>query len=123
MSRWTYRNQVIAIPRLAPWLLFAGVKLTEGLFHLRPRALKRLFWGSDIRVRRILRSSLAVGVRVVLAEVAQFLFATEFSPRGALDRIPVPRSAARAAPPPLAVQATRREPVLAAGVSTVIQAG
>ena len=35
MSRWTYRNQVIAIPQLAPWLLFAGVKLTEGLFHLR----------------------------------------------------------------------------------------
>ena len=125
MSRWTYRNQVIAIPRLAPWLLFAGVKLTEGLFHLRPRALKRLFWGSDRRVRRILRSSLAVGVRVVLAEVAQFLFATEFSPRGALDRIPgAPERRRRPLRRPSPSQRPkRREPVVAAGVSTAVQAG
>ena len=87
-SRWTYRNQVIAAPHLRPWALFAGVKLTEGLFHLRPRALARLFAGGDRRVRGIRRASLATGVRVVAAEIVEFLFATRFSARGALDRIP-----------------------------------
>lgn len=87
-SRWTYRNQVIAAPHLRPWALLAAVKLTEALFHLRPRALARLFSGADRRVRRIRRASLATGVRVVAAEVAEFLFATRFSARGALDRIP-----------------------------------
>jgi anaerobic magnesium-protoporphyrin IX monomethyl ester cyclase len=85
LGKWTYRNQVLATTQLAPWQLFALVKLTEALYHLRPRALLRLVWGGDRRVRRILRSSLAVGVRVVAAEVAEFLFATHFVPRGTLD--------------------------------------
>jgi anaerobic magnesium-protoporphyrin IX monomethyl ester cyclase len=88
LARWTYRNQVVAAPRLSPWLLFGGVKLTEALFHLRPRALLRLFHGGDRRVRRILRSSLAVGARVVAAEVAEFLFATRFVARGTSGRLP-----------------------------------
>jgi len=87
LGKWTYRNQILATTQLAPWQLFALVKLTEALYHLRPRALLRLVWGGDRRVRRILRSSLAVGVRVVAAEVAEFLFATRFVPRGNLDQL------------------------------------
>ena len=86
LGKWTYRNQVLATPHLAPWQLFALVKLTEALFHLRPRALSRLVCGGDRRVRRILRSSLAVGVRVVTAEVVEFLVATQFVPRGTLNQ-------------------------------------
>ncbi|MCI0649608.1 MAG: B12-binding domain-containing radical SAM protein [Chloroflexi bacterium] len=88
LTRWTYRNQVIAAPRLSPGVLFLGVKTTEALFHLRPWALIRLFWGSDRRVRRILRASLTVGIRVVLAEIAEFLFQTRFAPRGSLQQLP-----------------------------------
>jgi anaerobic magnesium-protoporphyrin IX monomethyl ester cyclase len=88
LARWTYRNQVLATPRLTPWLLFGGVKLTEALFHLRPRALLRLVRGGDRRVRRILRASLAVGMRVVAAEVAEFLVATRFVARGTSSRLP-----------------------------------
>ncbi len=87
LARWTYRNQVIATPSLSPALLFTGVKLTEGLFHLRPRALPRLFVGSDARVRKIFRESMLVGVRVVLGEIFEFLFETEFSPRGSVTEI------------------------------------
>jgi anaerobic magnesium-protoporphyrin IX monomethyl ester cyclase len=83
-SRWTYRNQVIDTPHLSPGGLFWSVKLSEALFHLRPKALGRLFWGSDERVRRILRSSLAVGFRVVLAEIGEFYFSTKFSPHAVL---------------------------------------
>jgi anaerobic magnesium-protoporphyrin IX monomethyl ester cyclase len=89
LGKWTYRNQVLATPRLAPWQLFGLVKLTESLYHLRPRALLRLVCGGDWRIRRILRSSLAVGARVVTAEVAEFLFANRFVPRGTLENVSV----------------------------------
>ncbi len=87
LARWTYRNQVVATPSLSPQLLYLGVKLTEALFHLRPRALSRLFFGADARVRQILRSSLAVGARVVLAETFEFFFRTRFAPRGTVAEI------------------------------------
>ncbi len=115
-ARWTYRNQVIAAPHLAPWVLFAGVKLTEALFHLRPRALVRLFWGDDARVRRIRRASLLAGIRVVVAEIAEFAFATRFAPRGSLHQLPgsqtgVPRPGARADAPIQMSPADRVVPV------------
>jgi anaerobic magnesium-protoporphyrin IX monomethyl ester cyclase len=88
LARWTYRNQVIAAPHLAPAELFMGVKLTEALFHLRPRALARLVAGGDRRTRQILRASLLIGVRVVAAEIAEFLWATRFTPRGSLQQLP-----------------------------------
>jgi len=76
------------------------VKLTEALYHLRPRALLRLVRGGDRRVRRILHSSLAVGVRVVAAEVTEFLFATRFVPCGTLEHLSdvVGRSVVRSDP-------------------------
>ena len=88
LSKWTYRNQIIATPHLSPLALFLGVKLTEALYHLRPSAVKRLFVGGDPRVRQILRSSLAVGTHVVLAEIAEFLFHTKFSAQGSMTQLP-----------------------------------
>jgi anaerobic magnesium-protoporphyrin IX monomethyl ester cyclase len=87
-ARWTYRNQVIRTPHLSPSALFWGVKLTEALYHLRPGGLLRLLFGGDARVRRILRASMLVGLRVVLAEIAEFALATRFSPPGALSALP-----------------------------------
>lgn len=88
MSKWTYRNQVIDTPHMSPAGLFLAVKLTEALIHLRPAHLKRLLWGGDKRTRQILRHSLLNGTGVVLAEIAEFLFQTHFSPRGSLHKIP-----------------------------------
>jgi anaerobic magnesium-protoporphyrin IX monomethyl ester cyclase len=87
-ARWTYRNQVIRSPHLSPAQLFWGVKWTEALFHLRPKALLRLWQGGDKRIRRILRSSLGVGTRVFLAEIGEFLFATSFSTNGNMACLP-----------------------------------
>lgn len=86
-AKWTYRNQVIDTPQLAPWMLFGGIKLTEALFHLRPKALWRLVQGSDWKIRRILRASLAVGVRVVAAEVVEFIFDTHLERRKTIEAI------------------------------------
>jgi hypothetical protein len=64
--------------------LFLGVKLTEILFHLRPKALKRLFIGKDKNYLQIMRHSMWMGLNVILAEIVEFFFETKFSPRGSL---------------------------------------
>jgi anaerobic magnesium-protoporphyrin IX monomethyl ester cyclase len=87
MSKWTYRNQVVATATLTPLALFVGVKLTEAFFHLRPKALLRLLNAPDARYRKIMRHSLWVGIKVILAEIAEFVFDTKFSPRGSMKAI------------------------------------
>ncbi|MCB0013581.1 MAG: radical SAM protein, partial [Anaerolineales bacterium] len=88
LSKWSYRNQIIQTAQLSPLALFSGIKLTEALYHLRPRGLKRLVYGADRRVRQILRASMGVGVRVLLAEIAEFLWQTEFVVPGTLTELP-----------------------------------
>jgi anaerobic magnesium-protoporphyrin IX monomethyl ester cyclase len=87
-DKWSYRNQVLATRFLRPSELFLGVKLTEILFHLRPKALKRLMFSKDARYLQIMRHSMWVGIRVILAEIYEFLFQTRFSPQGSLNSLP-----------------------------------
>jgi anaerobic magnesium-protoporphyrin IX monomethyl ester cyclase len=88
LGKWTYRNQVIANPYLKPLELFFGVKLTEALFHLRPKAILRLMFGKDQRYLKIMRRSILAGIRVVLAEIYEFFWKTKFSPQGSLKYLP-----------------------------------
>jgi len=88
LDKWSYRNQIVATPHLKPSELFLGVKLTEALFHLRPKALGRIFFDQDERYRKIMRSSMGAGMRVVLAEIAEFIFETKFSAQGSLEKLP-----------------------------------
>ena len=92
-DKWSYRNQVLATRYLQPFELFVGVKLTEILFHLRPRALNRLFFGRDRRYLQIMRHSMWVGVKVILAEIFEYFFQTRFSPQGSLKALPGTSSA------------------------------
>ena len=92
LSKWSYRNQIINTPHLKPFELFFGVKLTEALFHLRPKALWRIFFGKDKRYIKIMRSSMWAGIRVVVAEVFEFIFQTKFIPRGSLEYLPGPET-------------------------------
>jgi len=88
LDKWSYRNQVLATRFLKPFELFLGVKLTEILFHLRPNALKRIAIGTDRRYLQIMRHSMWVGIKVVFAEVFEFLFQTKFSPQGNVKVLP-----------------------------------
>jgi len=92
LDKWSYRNQVIGTPSLHPLELFAGVKLTEVLFHLRPKALKRLITGNDKRYLQIMRSSMWVGIKVIFAEIFEFIFQTKFSPQGSMEQLPGPKT-------------------------------
>jgi hypothetical protein len=87
-DKWSYRNQVLATRHLPPLGLFAGIKLTEVLFHLRPNALKRLLIGKDKNYLQIMRHSMWVGIKVVLAEIFEFFFETRFSPHGSMRALP-----------------------------------
>lgn len=87
LAKWSYRNQVIATPYLRPWELFAGVKLTEALFHLRPRAVWRYLFHNDQRYTRIMRDSILTGIRVFLAEIWEFVFDTKFVQQGSFSYI------------------------------------
>ncbi len=87
LSKWSYRNQVLATRYMRPVELFTGVKLTEALYHLRPKALWRLTAHRDARYLQIMRASMLTGIRVVLAEIWEFLFDTQFVPQGSAKKI------------------------------------
>jgi hypothetical protein len=79
---------VLATRHLTPLELFLGVKLTEVFFHLRPRALNRLLFGNDRRFLQIMRSSMWIGIKVVLAEIREFFLDTRFVLEGSLKTLP-----------------------------------
>ena len=86
-DKWSYRNQVLATRHLPPVGLFLSVKLTEIFFHLRPRALRRLLFAKDKRYLQIMRHSMWVGIKVILAEIVEFFFQTKFSPQGSMTAL------------------------------------
>ena len=88
LSKWSYRNQVLAVENMGSFALFAGVKLTEALFHLRPSSIKRLLFPGDKNYSRIYRQSIWAGIKVFLAEIKEFIFEVRFSPRGSTQKIP-----------------------------------
>jgi anaerobic magnesium-protoporphyrin IX monomethyl ester cyclase len=88
LDKWSYRNQVLATRHLKPFALFLSVKLTEIIFHLRPKAVKRWIVGGDERYRKIMRWSMWIGLKVILAEIFEFFFQTKFSRQGSMKALP-----------------------------------
>ena len=76
VSRWDYRHQLLETRHLAPWQVFALVKLMEVVVHLRPRALWRVLAHPDRGLRQHLRWCFRNSARVWLAEVAEFVWRT-----------------------------------------------
>lgn len=87
LAKWSYRNQVIATPYLQPFELFFAVKLTEVFFHLRLKAIWRYLFHKDARYIQIMRESIFAGIRVIFAEVWEFLFETKFVRQGSFSRL------------------------------------
>lgn len=92
LEKWSYRNQVVATPHLNPFELFLGVKLTEALYHLRPKAWRRVLFAKDKRYRQIMLHSMWAGIKVIAAEIIEFAFHTRFVQRGSLDHLPGPEA-------------------------------
>ncbi len=73
MRKWDYKHQVMEVPAVPSWRVFLWVKLIELTLQARPRALWRCFLQRDPELRHAMRWYSAMGRRVVLHEVADWL--------------------------------------------------
>lgn len=73
-SKWDYKHQVIAMNYLKPWQVILCVKLIEVIMQARPRALKRLFFHKDTRLRDAMRWYTNIGRKVWFYELFRFFF-------------------------------------------------
>lgn len=80
--RWDYKHQVLAMENLKPWMVILYVKLIELIMQARPRALRRLFFHKDAKLRAAMRWYTNIGRRVWFHELFQFLFKTRHQTKG-----------------------------------------
>ena len=76
---WDYKHQVISIPNLKPCIVILYVKLIEIIMQTRPRALKRLFFHKEVRLRNAMHWYTNIGRRVWFYEWYQFFFITKLT--------------------------------------------
>lgn len=74
---WDYKHQVIKTKFLKPRTVILYVKLIEIIMQTRPKALKRLFFHTDARLRSAMRWYTRIGRRVWFWEIYQFFFVTK----------------------------------------------
>lgn len=79
--KWDYKHQVLAT-RMNPWLVILYVKVIEVILQTRPKALKRLFFHRDRRLRKAMWWYSAIGKRVWIYELYEFIFRTKHSKKG-----------------------------------------
>jgi anaerobic magnesium-protoporphyrin IX monomethyl ester cyclase len=77
--KWDYKHQVIATRHLPPWLVILYVKLIELIMQTRPRAVRRLLFHKEARLRSAMRWYTRIGRRVWFWELYQFFFVTKLS--------------------------------------------
>lgn len=70
--RWDYKHQVLAMKRMPAWRVFVWVKAMEVICQARPRALMRLLWRRDARIRHATRWYYRMGRRVWFHEILSF---------------------------------------------------
>lgn len=74
LSRWDYKHQIVDTPYLKPWRLFLWIKSIEVIMQLRPKALKRLLFHPELKIKQGIRWYYKIGRRVWFYEVYNFLF-------------------------------------------------
>ncbi|MDR2918659.1 MAG: magnesium-protoporphyrin IX monomethyl ester anaerobic oxidative cyclase [Tannerella sp.] len=77
--KWDYKHQVLAIKHLKPWQVILYVKLIEVIMQTRPKALKRLCFHKEKRIRKAMFWYSNIGKRVWVWELIQFFFVTKLS--------------------------------------------
>jgi anaerobic magnesium-protoporphyrin IX monomethyl ester cyclase len=77
-TKWDYKHQVLSMDKLKPWQLFMWVKFVEIVAQTRPRALRRLLWNPEPKIRHAIRWYYKMGRRVWFREVWHFIFKDRF---------------------------------------------
>ncbi len=81
-AKWDYKHQVLATRHIPPWRVFLWVKLIEFILQMRPKALWRLLFLRDKKIRRAQRWYYKMGRRVWFHEVFHFIFRDQRWSRG-----------------------------------------
>lgn len=71
--KWDYKHQILAT-KLKPWQIILYVKLIEVVMQSRPKAVIRLFFHRDKKIRKAMSWYTRIGKRVWMYEWLQFLF-------------------------------------------------
>ncbi|MDR2171114.1 MAG: magnesium-protoporphyrin IX monomethyl ester anaerobic oxidative cyclase [Planctomycetaceae bacterium] len=77
--KWDYKHQVLANKYLPVWLIFLCSKLIEVMMQARPKALYRLLFQKDARLRNAMKWYTRIGRRVWFTEWYQFFFETKLA--------------------------------------------
>ena len=77
--KWDYKHQVIEMQYMSPALVILCVKFIELIMQTRPKALKRLLFHQDARLRSAMRWYTNIGRRVWFWELYQFFFVTKLT--------------------------------------------
>jgi anaerobic magnesium-protoporphyrin IX monomethyl ester cyclase len=73
-TKWDYKHQVLAMDKLPAWRLFLWVKFIEMIVQTRPKALLRLLWNPEPKIRHAIRWYYRMGRRVWFHEMQHFFF-------------------------------------------------
>lgn len=71
--RWDYKHQVLATRHVPPWRVLLWVKLTEVVLQARPKALARVLFHPDRRLRHAMAWYTRIGRRVWPYEILRWL--------------------------------------------------
>jgi anaerobic magnesium-protoporphyrin IX monomethyl ester cyclase len=72
--KWDYKHQIMATKHLKPWQVTLYVKLIEVIMQTRPKALKRLFFHKDYRIKQAMEWYTKIGKKVWFHEWFEFIF-------------------------------------------------
>ena len=72
-QRWDYKHQVLATRHMSPWRVLLWFKFTEMVLQCRPRAIWRVYFQRDRRLRYAMRWYTQMGRRVWPYEILNFL--------------------------------------------------
>lgn len=72
--KWDYKHQILATPKLKRWQVILYVKLIEIVMQTRPKAILRLFFHKDKKLRHAMMWYTKIGRRVWMYEWYEFLF-------------------------------------------------
>ncbi len=71
--RWDYKHQVLATRHMGPWRVLLWFKFTEMVLQCRPRAIWRVLFQRDARLRHAMRWYTQMGRRVWPYEILNFM--------------------------------------------------
>jgi anaerobic magnesium-protoporphyrin IX monomethyl ester cyclase len=81
-TKWDYKHQVLGMSHMPPWRLFLWVKFIEVAMQSRPRAIRRLLWNPEPKIRHAIRWYYRMGRRVWFHEMREFFFRDRTRPTG-----------------------------------------